>query len=166
MGFVNLKKGRNGRGVSCLSVRRGGIPRKQGLYLGQKPVAKRGGNPCLSDLCKFGSNEQDAEVGWPTRPRRISAIRSKRLYGLPRGEPFEQETDGLAGQKDSTVLLSDRHVPVPIGVSKVPEASGFFRGVAELGVVTVLGATFQEVNPVARGWLKLVDARQASAQLA
>ena len=65
--------------VSCLSVRRGGIPRKQGLYLGQKPMAKRGGNPCLSDLCKSGSNEQDAEVGWPTRLRRISAIRSKRL---------------------------------------------------------------------------------------
>lgn len=71
-----------------------------------------------------------------------------------------------AGQKDATVSLSDRHVPVPIGVSKVPEASGFFRGVAELGVVTVLGATFHEVNPVARGRLKLVDARQAPAQLA
>ncbi len=99
MGFVNLKKGRNGRGVSCLSVRRGGIPRKQGLYLGQKPVAKRGGNPCLSDLCKSGSNEQDAEVSWPTRPRRISAIRSKRLDGLPRGEPFEHEADGFAGRR-------------------------------------------------------------------
>jgi hypothetical protein len=31
---------------------------------------------------------------WPTRPRRISAIRSKRLNGLPRGEPFEHEADG------------------------------------------------------------------------
>jgi len=30
MGFVNLKKGRSGRRVSCLSVRRGGILRKQG----------------------------------------------------------------------------------------------------------------------------------------
>lgn len=60
-----------------------------------------------------------------------------------------------AGQKDATVSLSDRHVPVPIGVSKVPEASGFVRGVAELGVVTVLGATFHEVNPVARGRLNL-----------
>jgi hypothetical protein len=102
----------------------------------------------------------------PPRPRRISAIRSKRLDGLPRGEPFEHEADGFAGQKDATVSLSDRHVPVPIGVSKVPEASGFFRGVAELGVVAVLGATFHEVNPVARGRLKLVDARQAPAQLA
>ena len=72
----------------------------------------------------------------------------------------------FAGQKDATVSLSDRHVPVPIGVSKVPEASGFVRGVAELGVVTVLGATFHEVNPVARGGLKLVHARQAPAQLA
>ena len=44
------------------------------------------------------------------------------------------------------------------------KASGFFRGVAELGVVTVLGAAFHEVNPVARGRHKLVDARQASAQ--
>src|SRR5260370_29929506 len=43
MGFVNLKKGRNGRGVSCLSVRRGGIPRKQGLYLGQNPWRKEEG---------------------------------------------------------------------------------------------------------------------------
>ena len=89
------------------------------------------------------------------------------LDGLLRGEPFEREADSFAGQKDdATVSLSDRHVPVPIGVSKVPEASGFFRGVAELGVVTVLGATFHEVNPVARGGLKLVDARQAPAQLA
>jgi hypothetical protein len=71
-------------------------------------------------------------LGWPTRPRRISAIRSKRLDGLPRGEPFEHEADGFARQKDATVSLSDRHVPVPIGVSKVPEASGFVRGVAEL----------------------------------
>jgi hypothetical protein len=53
-----------------------------------------------------------------------------------------------------------------LGISKVPEGSGFFRGVAELGVVTVLGATFHEVNPVARGRLKLMDARQAPAQLA
>ena len=88
------------------------------------------------------------------------------LNGLLRGEPFEHEADGFARQKDVTVSLSGRHVPVPIGVSKVPEASGFFRGVAELGVVTVLGATFHEVNPVARGRLKLVDARQAPAQLA
>jgi hypothetical protein len=88
------------------------------------------------------------------------------LDGLLRGEPFEHEADGFAKQKDVTVSLSGRHVPVPIGVSKVPEASGFFQGVAELGVVTVLGATFHEVNPVARGGLKLVDARQASAQLA
>lgn len=88
------------------------------------------------------------------------------LDGLLWGEPFEHEGDGFAGQKDGTVSLSDRHVPVPIGVSKVPEASGFFQGVAELGVVTVLGATFHEVNPVARGRLKLVDARQAPAQLA
>ena len=88
------------------------------------------------------------------------------LDGLLRGEPFEREADSFAGQKDATVSLSDRHVPVPIGASKVPEASGFFRGVAELGVVTVLGATFHEVNPVARGRLKLVDARQAPAQLA
>ena len=87
------------------------------------------------------------------------------LDGLLRGEPFEREADSFAG-KDPTVSLSDRHVPVPIGVSKVPEDSGFFRGVAELGVVTVLGATFHEVNPVARGRLKLVDARQAPAQLA
>jgi len=78
---------------------------------------------------------------------------------------FRIEAAGFAGQKDATVSLADRHVPVPIGVSKVPEASGFFRGVAELGVVTVLGATFHEVNPVARGRLKLVDARQAPAQL-
>ena len=48
----------------------------------------------MPDLYKSGSNEQDAEVGWPTRPRRISAIRSKRLDGLPRGEPFEHEADG------------------------------------------------------------------------
>jgi hypothetical protein len=48
----------------------------------------------VPDLYKSGSNEQDAEVGWPTRPRRISAIRSKRLDGLPRGEPFEHEADG------------------------------------------------------------------------
>jgi hypothetical protein len=67
---------------------------KTGSVSWTKPVAKRGGNPCLSDPCKSGSNEQDAEVGWPTRPRRISAIRSKRLYGLPRGEPFEHEADG------------------------------------------------------------------------
>ena len=88
------------------------------------------------------------------------------MDGLLRGEPFEREADSFAGQKDATVSLSDRHVPVPIGVSKVPEASGFFRGVAELGVVTVLGATFHEVNPVARGRLKLVDVRQAPSQLA
>ena len=88
------------------------------------------------------------------------------MDGLLWSEPFEHEADGFAGQKDATVSLSDRHVPVPIGVSKVPEASGFFRGVAELGIVTVLGATFHEVNPVARGRLKLVDARQAPAQLA
>ena len=75
------------------------------------------------------------------------------------------ERTGYRVQKDVAVSLSDRHVPVPIGVSKVPEASGFF-GVAELGVVTVLGATFHEVNPVARGRLKLVDVRQAPAQLA
>ena len=85
------------------------------------------------------------------------------LDGLLRGEPL---TGWLRRAEDATVSLSDRHVPVPIGVSKVPEDSGFFRGVAELGVVTVLGATFHEVNPVARGWLKLVDARQAPAQLA
>ena len=85
------------------------------------------------------------------------------LDGLLRGEPL---TGWLRRAEDATVSLSDRHVPVPIGVSKVPEASGFFRGVAELGVVTVLGATFHEVNPVARGRLKLVDARQAPAQLA
>ena len=85
---------------------------------------------------------------------------------FPRGEPSEHEADGFAGQKGSTLSLSDRNVPVPIGVSKVPEASGFFWGVAELGVVAVLGATFHEVNPCARGWLKLVVARLASAQLA
>jgi len=73
--------------------------------------------------------------------------------------------DSVAFNLESDTL-SDRHVPVPIGVSKVPEASGFVRGVAKLGVVTVLGATFHEVNPVARGRLKLVDARQAPAQLA
>ena len=78
------------------------------------------------------------------------------LNGLLRGEPFEHEADGFARQKDVTVSLSGRHVPVPIGVSKVPEASGFFQGVAELGVVTVLGATFHEINPVAHGGLKLV----------
>ena len=55
---------------------------KAGSVSWTKPVAKRGGNPCLSNLYKSGSNEQDAEVGWPTRPRRISAIRSKRLDGL------------------------------------------------------------------------------------
>ena len=88
------------------------------------------------------------------------------MNGLLRGEPFEHEADGFARQKDVTVSLSGRHVPVPIGVSKVPEASGFFRGVAELGVVTVLGATFHEVKPVALGRLKLVDVRQVPAQLA
>ena len=36
------------------------------------------------------------------------------------------------------------------------EVSRFFRGIAELGVVTVLGAAFHEVNSVARGRLKLV----------
>ena len=41
------------------------------------------------------------------------------------------------------------------------EADGF----AKQKDVTVLGATFHEVNPVARGRLKLVDARQAPAQL-
>jgi hypothetical protein len=85
------------------------------------------------------------------------------LDGLLRGEPL---TGWLRRAEDATGSLSDRHVPVPIGVSKVPKASGFFRGVAELGIVTVLGATFHEVNPVARGRLKLVDARQAPAQLA
>ena len=109
-------------------------------------MAKRGRNPCRA----ISAN--------PDRTNRIQS-------GWP-GEPFEREADSFAGQKDATVSLSDRHVPVPIGVSKVPEASGFFRGVAELGVVTVLGATFHEVNPVARGRLKLVDVRQAPAQLA
>jgi len=93
------------------------------------------------------------------------------LLPLPPLELRQGPASGFAiqervGQKDATVSLADRHVPVPIGVSKVPEASGFFRGVAELGVVTVLGATFHEVNPVARGRLKVVDARQAPAQLA
>ena len=86
------------------------------------------------------------------------------LDGLLRGEPFEHEADGFAKQRCHGLVIGP--APVPIGVSKVPEASGFFRGVAELGVVTVLGATFHEVNPVARGGLKLVDARQAPAQLA
>ena len=69
------------------------------------------------------------------------------MDGLLRGgEPFEHEADGFAAE-GCHVSLSDRHVPVPIGVSKVPEESGFFRGVAELGVVTVLGATFHEGKP-------------------
>ena len=119
-----------------------------------------------NDLCKSGSNEQDTEwLAYSSAPN-TGQYGVSGLDGLLRGEPFEREADSFAGQKDATVSLSDRHVPVPIGVSKVPEASGFFRGVAELGVVTVLGATFHEVNPVARGRLKLVDVRQAPAQLA
>jgi hypothetical protein len=42
---------------------------KAGSVSWTKPVAKRGGNPCLSNLYKSGSNEQDAEVGWPTTSR-------------------------------------------------------------------------------------------------
>ena len=38
-------------------------PRKrQGLYFGLNPWAKRVGNPCLSDLCKSGPNERDSAV--------------------------------------------------------------------------------------------------------
>ena len=55
---------------------------KTGSVSWTKHVAKRGGNPCLSDLCESGSNEQDAEVGGPTRPPRISAIPSRRLESL------------------------------------------------------------------------------------
>ena len=104
-----------------------------------------------SDLCKSGSNEQDTEWLADLSAPNICHMEVSGLDDLLRGEPFEREADSFAGQKDATVSLSDWHVPVPIGVSKVPEASGFFRGVAELGVVTVLGATFHEVNPVARG---------------
>ena len=52
------------------------------------------------------------------------------------------------------------------GLAKFQRRAASSGGVAELGVVTVLGATFHEVNPVARGRLKVVDARQAPAQLA
>ena len=50
MGFVNLKKGRSGRRVSCLSVRRGGILRKQGLYLRQNPWRKEEGTRASDGL--------------------------------------------------------------------------------------------------------------------
>jgi hypothetical protein len=46
--------------VSCLGVRRGGIPRKQGLYLDKTHGEKRQ-ESVPSDLCKSGSNEQDTE---------------------------------------------------------------------------------------------------------
>ena len=46
--------------VSYLSVRRGGIPRKQSLYLDKTHGEKRQ-ESVPSELCKSGSNEQDKE---------------------------------------------------------------------------------------------------------
>jgi hypothetical protein len=57
----------------------------------------------VPDLCKSGSNEQDAEVGWPTRPRRISAIRSKRLDGLPRASRLSMRRMATRSMKASVV---------------------------------------------------------------
>jgi hypothetical protein len=91
MGFVNLKKGRNGRGVSCLSVRRGGIPRKQGLYLGL--TTPNGKN------CTFRSLLGD---GWRKKDRfRIRLHRVSGIAGYLPGPRQHAINSGIAGIQGS-----------------------------------------------------------------
>jgi hypothetical protein len=76
-------------------------------------------------------------------------------HGRPNGVPVKAGDDRRMGKALGDELgvfllpLADRHVAAPLGVSKVPEPSGFFRGVAALSVVAVFGTAFHHVNPAA-----------------
>src|SRR5260370_6860918 len=99
MGFVNLKKGRNGRGVSCLSVRRGGITRKQGLYLGQNPWRKE------EVQVRIEPNRMQKLVGLLVRPEGRKGLPRSEIASETAFRPFfvtVEIAQQIAGHKSSS----------------------------------------------------------------